>query len=886
LATFYWLNQIQPDHLSRVGNKAFYLSRLLQKGYPVVPGFVVPAQMFREFLETIDWLEPLFADLPNSSLHLDIENPQQLRTISKQIRRAIESSPLPSGWAPELLEAAAQLYSPVLALRPSLALQKPVKPTNPNPVLVGKSSALFNLQVCQTSEGELVKGLKSLWAEFFGAKSLFYWQRLGIPLQQVRLAVLVQPLWSAIAAGTVQTQRDSFEVRSSNGLGMAITWGEVIPDTHQIGAKDGAVQIRRLGSRTIAYQVKNQTTSEGADSQEDAHFQQTVTQTLPPTADNPHPPAPQDSVSQDGQNPLILTPHTSPMLQAYLLSEEQQKRPVLNDQQLGDIVQLTQRIVAEIGIPVDLEWTMSRAGSSPMQLYVTQLIPKLPLVTNQEKFYQPDNQAPDPAATTKMGEVDEIPAGSHLLLTGLAAAGGKAIARAKVIQPDEALENLQPGTILVTRTMLPQWLLLIKQAAAIVTEQGTMTSHCAIVARELGVPAVMGARNATEWVQTGDLLMVDGSQGNVYWIDESSAGTVLTNREARRRKTANEGEGREAAETQRRGNIGREDTKTRGNGNPETTKPISMFPSLPLSASSLAASPIRTQLMVNVSQLESLERLANLPIDGVGLLRSELLAIALFNQKHPKLWSQKEHQAEFVGRLAESLRQFAAALMPRPVYYRSLDLRSHEFRELSGGEPPSREVNPMLGMRGTFSYVINPTLFDLELDALLQVQQSGYQNVHLMLPFVRTVEEFRFCHQRIVQKGLKRSSQFQLWIMAEVPSVLFLIPEYVQAGVQGISIGTNDLTQLLLGVDRDDGQMATAFEATHPAVKAAIAHLIQQAKQAGIPCSICGQAPSRSRELIEDLVRWGITSISVEPDAVESTFQAIAHAEQRMKGEV
>ncbi|UBF29466.1 hypothetical protein K9N68_04485 [Kovacikia minuta CCNUW1] len=285
--------------------------------------------------------------------------------------------------------------------------------------------------------------------------------------------------------------------------------------------------------------------------------------------------------------------------------------------------------------------------------------------------------------------------------------------------------------------------------------------------------------------------------------------------------------------------------------------------------------------MVNLSQPESLERLKNLPIDGVGLLRSELLAIGLFNQHHPNLWLQPEQGAEFVTRLAESLCQFAAALLPRPVYYRSLDFRSHEFRELPGGETIPREINPMLGMRGTFSYMVNPALFDLELAALAQVQQSGYQNIHLMLPFVRTVEEFRFCHQRILQAGLKRCAQFQLWMMAEVPSVLFLVPEYVQAGVQGISIGTNDLTQLLLGVDRDNQQMATAFEERHPAVKAAIAHLIQQAKQAGIPCSICGQAPSRYPDLVEDLVHWGINSISVELDAVETTYEAILRAEDR-----
>ena len=162
------------------------------------------------------------------------------------------------------------------------------------------------------------------------------------------------------------------------------------------------------------------------------------------------------------------------------------------------------------------------------------------------------------------------------------------------------------------------------------------------------------------------------------------------------------------------------------------------------------------------------------------------------------------------------------------------------------------------------------------------MQQSGYTNIHLLLPFVRTVEEFTFCRRRVEQAGLTNVAQFQLWIMAEVPSILFLLPEFVKAGVQGISIGTNDLTQLLLGVDRDEGELAAAFDERHPVVMQAIAQIIEMARSAQIPCSICGQASVRYPELIDSLVRWGITSISVEPEAVEQTYTAIARAEQRL----
>jgi pyruvate,water dikinase len=170
----------------------------------------------------------------------------------------------------------------------------------------------------------------------------------------------------------------------------------------------------------------------------------------------------------------------------------------------------------------------------------------------------------------------------------------------------------------------------------------------------------------------------------------------------------------------------------------------------------------------------------------------------------------------------------------------------------------------------------------LELAALSQVYASGYTNVHLMLPFVRDVEEFVFCRRRVEQAGLAGNPDFQLWIMAEVPSILFLLPDYVKAGVQGISIGTNDLTQLLLAVDRDQGQLGSTLDGRHPAVKQAIKQLIQTSRAMGIPCSICGQAPAQYPELIDLLVQWGITSISVDGNDVERTYMAIARAEQRL----
>jgi pyruvate,water dikinase len=269
-----------------------------------------------------------------------------------------------------------------------------------------------------------------------------------------------------------------------------------------------------------------------------------------------------------------------------------------------------------------------------------------------------------------------------------------------------------------------------------------------------------------------------------------------------------------------------------------------------------------------------------LAVDGVGLLRSELLALEVLDYQHPHAWLSAHRHQDFVERMAGAIAQVAAAFFPRPVWYRSLDLRSHEFGNLPGAEQHPTEMNPMLGLRGTLSYLHDPALFNLELAAIAQAQRQGYSNLHLLLPFVRTVEEFVFCRQQVIAAGLTTNAPLQLWIMAEVPSVIWLLPDYVQSGVQGISIGTNDLTQLVLAVDRDGGKVADDYGANHPAVMGAIAQLIQQARQLGIPCSVCGQAPAQYPALIPSLVKWGITSISVEMSAIAQTRTALLQADQ------
>jgi pyruvate, water dikinase len=392
-----------------------------------------------------------------------------------------------------------------------------------------------------------------------------------------------------------------------------------------------------------------------------------------------------------------------------------------------------------------------------------------------------------------------------------------------------------------------------------ITEQGGVTSHAAVLAREMGIPAVTGVDQATQRIRTGDWLLIDGDRGEVTPISGITP----------------------APEPQHVVSEGASDIASEPLSfldRPSRSLPSQESPAEDMSPT--VASITGTQLFVTLSQTESIAKALALPIDGVGLLRSELMLLEALQQQHPDTWIQQGRQAELTQRVVESLQTFAHSFAPHPVFYRSVDWRSDEFGH---GHPPLLpDPNPALGARGSLRYQLEPALFEIELAALRQVQQQGYSNLHLILPFVRTVEEFLFCRQRVEQAGLRQNPQFQLWIMAEVPSVLLLLPDYIAAGIQGIAIGSNDLTQLLLGVDRNHPQLAAAFDQRHPAVLRAMRQIIQTARQAGIPCSLCGQAPSRHPEIIDELVRWGITAISVDLNEVVATRAAIVRAEQRL----
>ena len=420
----------------------------------------------------------------------------------------------------------------------------------------------------------------------------------------------------------------------------------------------------------------------------------------------------------------------------------------------------------------------------------------------------------------------------EVLLRGLGVGPNRASGRVRVLTSPKQGKELLDGEVLVAHMTSPDWAPTMRRAAAIVTDAGGSTCHAAIVSREFGIPGVVGTGSATTTLRTGDLVTVDAPSGQVLAGDaaapHAAAGPVI------------------------------------GMGHVNVVEPLA------------------TKIYVNLAVAERAEEIAALPVDGVGLLRGEFLVAQALDGKHPRALIAEGRGAEFVERMAVGLSRIAGAFAPRPVVYRTMDFRTNEFRELDGGDAyEPHEENPMIGFRGCYRYVKDPETFALELQALAAAR-AEHPNLHVMIPFVRTTWELAECLATIDASPLGADRHLQRWVMAEVPSIVYRIPEYARMGISGVSIGSNDLTQLMLGVDRDSEICAELFDAHDEAVMWAIERIVEACRASGITSSLCGQAPSDSPEFAAFLVRLGIDSISVNPDAVDTVRATVASVEKRL----
>lgn len=431
--------------------------------------------------------------------------------------------------------------------------------------------------------------------------------------------------------------------------------------------------------------------------------------------------------------------------------------------------------------------------------------------------------------------ISEKEVNKELLLKGIGASPGAAVGKVSIIESAAELDKVKKGDILVTTMTNPDFVPAMKRAAAIVTDQGGRTSHAAIVSRELGIPCIVGTELATQNLKTGEEITIDGYEGRVY--EGALALDKISPKEA-----------------------------IKSRHDPEAVHNLKTA----------------TKVYVNLGEPSIAKKISKRNVDGVGLLRAEFMIADI--GVHPRKIIAEKREEEYINTLAADLKKFAKNFAPRPVVYRTSDFKTNEYRHLAGGEKyEGEESNPLIGFRGAARYIADDAVFNLELEAVKKVRNKmNLKNLHVMIPFVRTPRELKKVKKMLAAAGLQRSGNFKLWMMVEVPSNVLILEDFLAVGIDGVSIGSNDLTMLTLGVDRDNAKLAQGFDETDPAVTKSLKKVIETCKEKEITSSICGQAASDYPNLVEKMVEWGVTSVSVNPDRIEETRKIVYEAEKKV----
>ena len=504
--------------------------------------------------------------------------------------------------------------------------------------------------------------------------------------------------------------------------------------------------------------------------------------------------------------------------------EELRKVQTLTDEQILELADYAKKIEKHYGCYMDMEWGVDERTN---KIWILQARP--------ETVWSRRNKE----GGAKVQESKSMTTTDHkVIVKGLPASPGKVSGRVHVILDPSRIDEFKEGEILVTEMTAPDWVPAMKKAKAIVTDSGGMTCHASIVSRELGIPCIVGTKSrgeaATVTIPDGIDVTIDATHGVVY-----------------------EGIIEEAKKENQAG---------------AAVAVAEYFP------------PTGTKVYMNLGDPELAEKYSSLPCDGIGLMREEFIWTTYIHE-HPLYLLKTGHPEKVVDQLAEGMRQVCQAMAPRPVTLRFSDFKSSEYRDLKGGDEfEPYEPSALLGWRGASRYYDPKYIeaFKLECQAVVKVREEfGLKNLNVMIPFCRNVEECEKVVKIMAECGLERGKDFKVWLMAEIPSNIILADQFNKY-VDGYSIGSNDLTMLVLGCDRDNDTVSHIYDERNLAVRRAVRHLIEVAHSEGKTVSICGQAPSVYPEFCEFLIKSGIDSISVNPDTVKFTKKLVAQVEQRV----
>ncbi|TMA28400.1 MAG: phosphoenolpyruvate synthase [Deltaproteobacteria bacterium] len=786
-----WFAEVGLEDVGLVGGKVASLGEMIRElsalGIRVPDGFAITAEGYRHFISAagIDrQIGELLAGIAKDDVHALVER-------SARIRDLICAAPMPQEIAEEAIAAYRALSARYGKGDADVAVRSSATAEDlPGASFAGQQDTYLNIR----GEEAVLDAVRRCFASLFTARAISYRADMGFDHLDVALSVGVQKMVrSDLAASgvlfTLDTEsghRGVILITSSHGLGEAVVQGQVVPDQFYVHKAALKAGYRPLIWKTLGSKEQRMVYREKG---------------------------------------VALEP----------VPEDERKKMSLRDE---EVLQL-----ARWALDIEQHYANKRGGDSPMDIEWGKDGETGELFVLQAR--------PETVHSNRKGaalRIYRLIGKGEQLAQGLAVGEGIAIGKARVIKSSSQFEQFQRGEILVTETTDPDWEPIMKMAAGIVTERGGRTSHAAIVARELGIPAVVGTGDAAAKVPNGEtvtLSCAEGEQGHLY-----------------------RGELEYEVEEVDRAQFARP----------------------------------RTQMMLNVGNPEQAFQTAMLPNDGVGLARMEFI-FASWVKVHPLALTRYQQLSEevraqvdavtsgypdkceyFIDKLSQGIGVIAAAFHPKPVILRLSDFKSNEYATLLGGKQfePSEE-NPMIGWRGASRYY-HPQYkegFLLELRAVRRVREEfGLKNLTVMVPFCRTPEEGRRVIEVLREAGLVQGRDgLEVYVMAELPSNVFLADQYADI-FDGFSIGSNDLTQLVLGVDRDSQLVAQLFNERNASVLQACARIIDAAHRKGRKVGICGQAPSDFPDFAAFLVEQGIDSISLTPDSLIKTSERVLEAEQ------
>ncbi len=751
------LDKVDSKSVPIAGGKGANLGEMMKMGLPVPKGFVVATDSYMKFIQENKLQEKMEKILAE----IDVENSETLVSSSAAIQKLVMESAMPQQIADEIISSYRALYmADELRDISGKALDFIRVGRDQLPVAV-RSSAVAEDSASTSFAGQMVSILNVI-----GTKQLLESvKRCWASLYEPRAIFYHKNNGIKPQAIAVIVQR----LINADKAGVMFTADPVNFDTSKI-VIEGAWG---LGESVVSGQVTP-----------DTYTYDRSTKNVEIQVNRKDIMRIRDLFSGDTKIQPVLP--------------ELVEAQVLDLREISDLVQLAEKIESHYGSPQDIEWCIERN-----KLFIVQTRPITTL--NKNESQQKNNE-------TISGEI---------LLQGSPASPGVALGPVERIGGISDFSKLSKGGILVTEMTTPDMVPIMKRAAAIVTDTGGLTSHAAIVSRELGIPCIVGTRDATKKLKDGDIVTVDATSGKVY-KGIVTAQPPITN---------------ELVES--------------------------------------SAAITATKIKVNLAFPERASEAAG--TDGIGLLRAEHMLAE--SGKHPIHLAQ-ENPEELTGTITEKVGTIAKAVYPKPVWYRSLDARTDEFKNLSGGENEPIEQNPMLGSHGIRRSLSQQNVLGCEMNAIKALHARGLDNIHLMVPFIAFPEEFVEVKNIAQGAGLPRT--VKIGIMVEVPSAALVIDSFCDAGIDFVSFGSNDLTQLVLGVDRNNEMISKLYRENTPAVLKLIKYVIGRCAARGVETSICGEAPSRDDDFVEKLVEYGITSISVEIDAIEHVKRVVARKEKEI----